>query len=547
MAEAARAAERVAARAPAAPQVVVVGAGIGGLVTALLLTARGLRVTLLEAAATPGGKMRHVEVGGRPIDAGPTVLTMRWVFEHIFGLVGAELRDHVALEPLQVLARHAWGEDPEHDRLDLLADHRASSDAIARFAGPAEARRFEAFCAEARKVYRTLEGPYIRSPRPSVAGMVAALGPRGLAQLTALGPLTSLASLLARRFEHPRLRQLFGRYATYCGASPWAAPATLLLVTQVEMDGVWSVGGGLHGLALAVEKLARRCGAAIHYGAPVSEIVLERGRARGVRCADGRHVEADAVVFAGDTDALADGLLGDAVRAAVPRRRKSDRSLSALTTMTLARTSGFPLARHNVFFHDGDYAAEFDDIFRAARLPARGTVYVCAQDRHDGLPAPEGPERLLLLVNAPPADPARDGAADEEQHLQEIRTCEQTSLALLRRCGLALETASASAPALRCTPRDFRRLFPGSCGSLYGTATNGWMALFRRPGSSTRIPGLMLAGGSVHPGPGVPMAALSGVRAAETVLAHLASTRRSHAAATSGGTSMPSATTAGTG
>lgn len=526
------------------PRVVVVGAGIGGLVTALLLAHRGLRVQLLESAATPGGKMRQLHPGGQPVDAGPTVMTMRWIFEALFREVGTELSKHVALRPLSVLARHAWGADADRDRLDLFADRARSADAIGRFAGAAEARRFEAFCDEARRVYRTLEGPYIRSPKPGVLGMIAALGPRGLAQLTALGPLTSLASLLARRFEDPRLRQLFGRYATYCGASPWLAPATLLLVAQVEMDGVWTVNGGMHALAQAVAGLARERGVEFHHGATASEILVTRGRASGVRTADGRQFDADAVVFNGDADALAQGRLGDAARRAVPPRRDADRSLSALTACVLARCDGFPLTRHNVFFQP-DYAAEFDDVFGAGRLPRQGTVYVCAQDRSDDAADPGRPERLLLLVNAPPhgdrvaADPL------------EIQTCEQTSLALLRRCGLTLEVAApsaGSAPAWqRTTPQDFNRLFPGSGGGLYGTATHGWMALFRRPGAATRVPGLVLAGGSVHPGPGVPMAAMSGFRAAETVTAHLASTSRSFAAATSGGTSTRSATTAATG
>lgn len=526
------------------PRVVIVGAGIGGLVTALLLAHRGLRVQVLEAAATPGGKMRQLHPGGQPVDAGPTVLTMRWIFEAIFREAGVELADVVGLRPLSVLARHAWGDGGGADRLDLFADRARSADAIGRFAGRAEAGRFLAFCDEARRVYRTLEGPYIRSPKPSVPGMIAALGPRGLAQLTALGPLTSLASLLARRFQDPRLRQLFGRYATYCGASPWAAPATLLLVAQVEMDGVWTVNGGMHALAQAVARLATERGAEFSYGSTATEITGARGRASGVRTADGRFFEADAVVFNGDADALAHGQLGSAAQQAVPPRRATDRSLSALTACVLARAQGFPLTRHNVFFQN-DYAAEFRDVFEAGRLPRAGTVYVCAQDRGDEAADPGRPERLLLLVNAPPngdrvaADPL------------EIQTCEQTTLALLRRCGLRLDPVppeAGSAPSWqRTTPQDFSHLFPGSGGGLYGTATHGWMALFRRPGATTRLPGLVLAGGSVHPGPGVPMAAMSGLRAAETVMAHLASTSRSFAAATCGGTSTPSATTAATG
>ncbi len=565
--EAARQAAVTAAlpTAPPTPSVLVVGAGIGGLVTALLLASRGLRVQVLEMAGAPGGKMRQLQVGatqpaahadaasaaapagaadnarGASVDSGPTVLTMRWVFERIFEQAGTSLDQHVVLSPLQLLARHAWGADERHDRLDLHADRARSVDAIGRFAGAAEARRFECFCREAQAVYRSLEGPYIRSPKPSVAGMIAALGPRGLAQLVALGPLTSLASLLGRRFHNPRLRQLFGRYATYCGASPYNAPATLMLVAQVEMDGVWSVQGGLHGLACALAALAAARGVEFSYGTRVDEIVVSGGRARGVRLSGGRVIDADHVVFNGDTDALAQGLLGDAARAAVRPRARADRSLSALTCSVLARAEGFPLVRHNVFFDDGaDAAAEFDDVFAHRRLPRRGTVYVCAQNRndasdHDATRA-AGPEPLLLLINAPP-DGDR-GALEPE----EIERCERNHLAMLARCGLRIQRNPAA--WTRTTPQDFARLYPGSGGGLYGTATNGWMSLFKRPGSTSRLPGLWLCGGSVHPGPGVPMAAMSGLLAAEALMAHLDSTSRSRRAAISGGTSTPSATTA---
>jgi 1-hydroxycarotenoid 3,4-desaturase len=201
-----------------------------------------------------------------------------------------------------------------------------------------------------------------------------------------------------------------------------------------------------------------------------------------------------------------------------------------------ARTSGFPLTHHNVFFC-ADYRAEFDDVLRQRRLPAQGTVYVCAQDRDDHARAPGGRERLLCLVNAP---------ADGDQRPfddAEIEPCLQRSQDLLRRCGLQLES---QAPRVVTTPAQFHRLFPGTGGALYGAAGHGWMALFKRSGSASRLPGLYLAGGSVHPGPGVPMAAMSGRLAAETVLAHLASTSRSRRGATSGGMSTPSATTAGT-
>ncbi|KNZ32878.1 MAG: CrtD protein [Methylibium sp. NZG] len=544
-----------------AHRVVVIGAGIGGLVAALQLACRGLDVTLIERAATPGGKMRRVLAGGALVDAGPTVFTMRWVLEQIFASAGASLAERLKLTPLDVLARHAWG--PDH-HLDLFADAARSTDAIAQFAGPDEARRFTAFCAQARKVYDTLEGPYIRSERPTLLRMATDLGPRGLSVLAGLGPFATLWRSLARRFRDPRLQQLFGRYATYCGSSPFAAPATLMLVAQVEMDGVWAVQGGMLAVAQALADLAQQRGATLRYGAHCEEVLVQGGRACGVRLAGGETLAADSVVFNGDVAALSSGLLGGGVARATRAVAPESRSLSAMTWAIHARTSGFPLVRHNVFFC-ADYAAEFSDIFQHRRLPRQGTVYVCAQDRDDSGNAPAAggrastadgantnanatadasaphAERLLCLVNAPACGDATDGGAFDPS---EIESCEQTHFALLRHCGLTIDRTADNTRLT--TPADFNRLFPATGGALYGQASRGWMDSFRRPSSTSRLPGLYLAGGSVHPGPGVPMAALSGQLAAETLMAHLDSTSRSRRVRISGGMSMRSATTGNT-
>ncbi len=517
------------------PRVVVVGAGIGGLVSALLLAAQGVAVTLVEAQPEPGGKMRRVAVDGAWIDAGPTVFTMRWVFEQILAQVGASLDDTLVLQPLGVLARHAWR--GEAQTLDLFADAARSADAIAALSSPAEARRFQGFCRQARAVYQALEGPYIRGHRPSLLGLGRALGPRGLATLSGLGPFAKLWSALAKYFHDPRLQQLFGRYATYCGASPWQAPATLMLVAQVELDGVWAVRGGMHAVARAFAALGESRGVLPRYGCAVRRIVVENGRTTGVELASGELLPADAVVFNGDAQALALGLLGAPAQKAVRPRRPAQRSLSAVTWAVHARAQGFPLVRHNVFF-DRDYRSEFDDIFHQRQLPQQGTVYVCAQDRDDHAAGPAGPERLLCLVNAPADGDSRRFDPEETD------PCEHRSLALLRDCGLQL--APQAHQVQRTTPHDFNRLFPGSAGALYGMATHGWLSSFQRPGAATAVPGLVLAGGSVHPGPGVPMAALSGWRAAEALMAGLVSTRRWFPGVTSGGTSTPSAMTAAT-
>lgn len=521
------------------PHIVVIGAGIGGLVAALLLASRGLRVTLLERAEAPGGKLRQLVVGGRPIDSGPTVFTLRWIFDQIFDAAGSSLDDELRLRPLPLLARHHWaGADGAVSSLDLFAERDRSIDAVGALCGAAEAHRFAAFCDEALALYRLLEAPYIRSARPSFWQMVGDLGPRGLAQLAALGPFATLSRRLAHHFRDARLQQLFGRYATYCGASPWQAPATLLLVAQVEMAGVWSVDGGMHTLAQALARLAQQRGAELRYGSDVREIVLRDGRAAGVRV-DDQVIAADAVLFNGDASALPLGLLGEGARSAARALRPGERSLSAVTWSMLASSDGVPLARHNVFFADPrDYHREFQDIARG-RLPADPSVYLCAQDREGGQAAHRD-ERLLALVNAP-ALGDRDPPALAPS---EIDACERRMHARLQRCGLTLTTMAQTVTA----PREFHRLFPSSGGALYGRGfsdrlTGGWMTLFKRSGSASPIPGLYLAGGSTHPGPGVPMAAMSGHLAAATIMAHLDSISRSRRVVISGGMSTPSAMT----
>lgn len=492
-------------------RIVVIGAGMGGLVAALLLAGKGLDVTVVEKADQPGGKMREVLVDHRRLDAGPTVLTMRWVFDRILGEIGENLDAHVALTPAAILARHAWSET---ERLDLFADRAASADAIAAFAGPAEGRNYLAFCAQARGIHDALKDTFMARERPSPLGLVQQAGFGGLGRLWATSPFGTLWDALGKAFQDQRLRQLFGRYATYCGSSPFAAPATLMLVAHVEQEGVWTVDGGMHRLAQALAGLATSQGARLVYGRTVSEIVVAGGRAAGVRLSDGETLFADAVVSNADVNAIASGRFGADAAPFAPEIRPADRSLSALTWSVVAQTDGFPLHRHNVFF-SRDYRAEFDAIFKRGKLPSEPTIYVCAQDRDETGPPPTGTERLLILVNAPPTGDHGPLPSTE------IAQCLDTTLSRLAACGLTVGLKEDH--VLTTQPCDWEKRYPATGGALYGRATHGAMASFSRPGSRSRLPGLYWAGGSVHPGPGVPMAALSGLIAAQALLADRAS------------------------
>lgn len=500
----------------AVKRVVVIGAGMGGLAASVDLARNGFDVHVLERAATPGGKMREVKVGASFIDAGPTVFTMKWVFEALFRDAGARIEDFLELQTASILARHAWRSGgQEGPRLDLFADIEQSAAAIAAFAGGREADGYRAFCKRGADIYRTLRDTYMAAQRPSPFELVQRVGFGNLGAMWRTAPMKTLWRELGNYFQDPRLRQLFGRYATYVGSSPRFAPATLMLIAHVEQEGVWIVKGGMRRVADALQQLGEKHGASYRFGAHVDEIQVAQGRVTGVCLAGGEVLACDAVVFNGDISALGTGLLGaPATKAAKPIARK-DRSLSAVTWCVSAKTRGFPLHHHNVFFAQ-DYLEEFDAVFRRRTITSAPTVYVCAQDRADSAVnehIERDTDRMLVLINAP-----ADGDVTSLSDAQ-IDTLQENAFGLMRECGLEIDPSTMS--SVVTPPEGFNALFAATGGALYGRANHGSMASFARPGAASRVRGLYLAGGSVHPGAGIPMATISGRLAAQRVVADL--------------------------
>lgn len=494
---------------------VIVGAGFGGLCAAYTLAASGVRTTVIERQGIVGGKARNHDVGGLEVFGGPTVLTMRDIFDRLFAVAGERLDEHVAIAPLDRLAHHRWSAD---ERLDLYQDVDRSAEAIAGLAGKAEADGYRRFVADAARIFATVEGPFIRSPKPDLFALARATGPLGAYKIK---PFDTMWSALGRHFRDPRLRQLFGRYATYCGSSPFVAPATLMLIAHVEQRGVWTVTGGLAALARAIADGVERQGGRILTRTPAGEIVVADGAVTGV-VADGEFHEADMVVVNADVSAVGAGLFGAAAARVVTPVPWHARSLSAVTFSAAARVSGTD-AYHTVCF-GRDYPEEFEALFGERRMPDDPTIYVCAPERGG---VGDAPEPVLIVMNAP-ADGDTRGFDEED-----IERCRQQAMATLERCGLTLHFTTSKPTS----PADFAELLPATGGALYGRASHGWTASFQRTPIRTRLRGLYLAGGSAHPGPGVPMSALSGRIAAACALTDFGLASRSRRAATSGGTS----------
>lgn len=503
--------------------IVVIGAGIGGLAAAARLVGAGHRVLVLERASGPGGKMRQVPTDAGPADTGPTVLTMRTEFEALFEALGTRMEDHLTLVAQDILARHFW---PDGSRLDLRHDPQANAEAIRAFSGPKSAAEFQTFDARAKRLFAGFEAPMMHAAEPRPRDLVGHVM-RHPHLIRDMAPISKLAGRLARTFSDPRLRQLFGRYATYVGGTPQGAPALLELIWEAEAQGVWVVEGGMHGLAKTLTKLISERGGQVRFNAHVAEIETDAEGVSAVRLEDGTRIATTHVVFNGDPRALATGKLGASVQHVAPQTATAPRSLSAQVWAFAARVTGPDLAHHNVIFAD-DGPAEFQDIARG-RCPRDPTVYLCAQDRGFGpMQAAPEVERFELILNAPPLQGL--GAPAED-----VSECQTRTFRTLARVGLRFDRLP-SAEALT-TPGGFERRFPATQGALYGQSPHGAMAAFQRPTARTPVPGLVLAGGGCHPGAGVAMAARSGKHAAAAILADRTSPLPSPAPATPGGTS----------
>ena len=483
--------------------IIVIGAGMGGLAAATLLAARGEPVLILERQSAPGGKMRLVRAGEAAIDGGPTVFTMRSIFERLFSDAGTTLDAELSLTPLDVLARHSWGNGPE---LDLFADLSRSADAIGTFAGAEDARGFLSLNREANHMFETLRKTYIEQQRPSPFDVAFGGGLSGLFAMMKINPFETLWGAVSRHLKDERLRQLFGRYATYVGSSPYQAVATLLLIAHVEQEGVWTVKGGMHEVARAFERVIKRKGGAFRYDTHVQRIETSHGRASAIVTSQGEYIPCRAVIANADANAIATGHFGAEISKTVKTLPANARSLSAITWCVNAKTSGFPLAFHNVFF-SRDYKREFEALQQG--YPPDPTIYLCAQDRTGAV---ADKERMLILINSPA----------NGDHIEKNREMIETAMRKkLVSSGLDIDWSSAKITTT--SPQGFHALFPATGGALYGRASHGFYASFQRPGAKTKMPGLFLAGGSAHPGAGVPMAAYSGRLAADAVMNFLAS------------------------
>ena len=487
-----------------AEPVVIIGGGIGGLSAAIRLAVAEQRVILFEQNSAVGGKMGEIRVDGFRWDTGPSVITMRHVLEDLFAAAGRRLEDYLTLIPVEPLTRYFY---PDGTVLDATRDLSRMAEQIARL-DERDVEGYLAYLAYAARLHR-ITGPVFIYDRPPTPRSLLRVSPGDTRHVDAW---RSMDAAIRGFVRSPHLRQLLGRFATYVGASPYRAPATLNVIAHVELTGgVWYPRGGIYAIARALERLARECGVEIHTGCGVEQIIVQQGVVQGVKLASGQTVPARAVIANVDVATVYEHLLPATAALRASRRRLANAETSCSGFILLLGVDGLhpQLAHHNIFF-SSDYPREFDDIFRRGQPPDDPTLYVAITSKTDAEDAPAGSENWFVLVNAPALGPAFDWRSRAAAYRDQV-------LARLADRGLDVRQRIRSERML--TPLDLETLTGARRGALYGLSSNNPLAAFRRPHNRARdVRGLYFAGGTTHPGGGVPMVTLSGAAAAHLLL-----------------------------
>lgn len=465
-------------------KVVVIGAGVGGLCTAIRLQSAGHDVTVFERNPVVGGKLGALAEEGFTFDLGPTLFTMPHLFDEVFRLAGSSLAAQVELTRLDPQFRYRW---PDGSSLDVPDDRERTLDRVEALA-PDDGDSWMDFEYHTRQIWEVAERTFLAGTVDSPWTLVKrSKNPLDLDRVEGKRTLDRFARA---SFDDPRLRQLVGRYATYSGSSPYRAPATLACIYHVEQEfGCWHLHGGLAVLADRLAGTARRVGVDIRLGTDVGRVATTRGSVSGVDLADGGHEPADVVVSDVDAEHLYTDLLPDARRR--KRIAKIGRSTSAFVMCAAVRGRTDGIAHHNVFFSLDD-EREFGDLDQG-RLATDPTVYACVSSVTDPTMAPRDAENWVFLVNVP-------AATGIDRKLM--------SAAVLNRVaerGIDLRDRIDFTRTL--LPADFDARYRAPGGAIYGTSSNGRTAAFRRPANVGPVDGLFLVGGSTHPGGGLPLVA----------------------------------------
>lgn len=486
-------------------KIIIIGAGLGGLAAAIRLAVKGFSVTILEKNETTGGKVNFIESNGYTFDSGASLLTMPHVFRELFEFAGKRLEDYLELTPLEPICRYFWMDGTQ---LEVSTDLQKTESEIEKL-NPNDVKSFRKYLADSRRKYEVAEKTFLSH---SLNDLPKLIRPKYFRDLFVISSLKTLNAHNQKYFQSPKLQQLFNRFATYNGSSPYQVPATFALIPFVEFGlGAWYVRGGIYQIPKALEKLARELGVEFRFNSEVEKIRVEDKRATGAKLENGEILNSDFVIANADAIETYRNLLDENDRPSFSNQRieKTEASCSGFVLLLGVNKKFDQLAHHNIFFSD-DYKAEFDAIFKSKRPARNPTIYICATSRTDTTQAPKNCENLFILVNAPYTSQKTDW-------IKEAKNYRDLIIKKLEEFGLDDLEESIEVEKI-ITPEDLEKKYLANKGSIYGVSSNGiFSAFFRPPNQSRDIANLFFSSGSTHPGGGMPLVLLAGKIVSEMI------------------------------
>ncbi|AWJ84292.1 phytoene desaturase [Azospirillum sp. TSH58] len=493
-------------------RIAVIGGGLGGLASAVVLAARGHKVVLLEKNGWVGGKAAVLEEGGFRFDMGPTILTVPRVLRRILAEAGCDLDRELELVRLEPQWRCFFDDGTVLDLSENIGAMAAELDRLTPGRGAGEGyRRFQAL---SERLHGISERFFFWKSVEDLGDTLKfrdSMNTSTLSDVLALRMGSTVAGTIRSHVPDARAAQMLDHFTQYVGSSPYGSPAVLCAIAHMQTnDGVWYPMGGTRAVPVALERVARRLGVEIRTGTGVRRLEVTDKRVTAVETEGGERIPVSAVVSNMDSVRTYEELVGGAPAKRFRKRRRYEPACSGVV-FYLGLDRGYDHLLHHDFVFSRDPAEEFDWIYRRGEPAPDPTCYIAAPARTEPGVAPPGGEALYVLVHTPYLRPHHDWS----RMLPDYRRVVFDKLK--RTAGMSdLEDRIRVERVL--TPQDIHDRYRVLNGAIYGLASHGrFMGAFKPGNRSRDVAGLYLAGGAAHPGPGMPMVLMSGWIAADSL------------------------------
>ncbi len=479
----------------------IIGSGVGGMAAAVRLSAAGHAVNVYEANDYAGGKLSEKWVGNYRFDVGPSVFTMPNLVDDLFAFSNKE--NPFRYKKLDITCRYFW-----EDGIEIVgyADQDAFADEVANKLNISSLNLKKQF-EHTKKLFELTKKVFLESSLHSIKTYTNMETVRAIANLHHLDLFTTMNEANMRRLQHPKLVQMFNRYATFNGSSPYRAPGILNVIPHLEHGiGVFAPEGGMYNITKNLVSLAQKNGAKFHYNMPIKEIIHENKTVKGVKT-NTQVIDCETVVSNMDVYPTYKSLLKDERQAA--KELKQERSLSAIVFYWGINREFPNLDVHNTFFSN-DYEAEFHHLIDLKTICDDPTVYVNIGSKYAPDDAPKGHETWFVMINTPP----NNGTQDWDKL---VATARKNIIAKLNKM-LHIDLEALIEAEMTFDPRVIEQRNSTHQGSIYGTSSNDRMAaFFRHPNYAPDYKNLYFSGVAAHPGGGIPLCLLSGKIASEMI------------------------------